>query len=40
MLFLLIRGVNVAQRIKAAPSIMIGLVAFVAYQGMFLLFNR
>jgi hypothetical protein len=40
MLFLLIRGVKDAQRIKTAPAILIGLVAFALYQGMFLLFNR
>ncbi|MBE0643943.1 MAG: YIP1 family protein [Bacteroidetes bacterium] len=40
MLFLLIRGVKDAQRIKTAPAILIGFVAFALYQGMFLLFNR
>ncbi|HLO13323.1 MAG TPA: Yip1 family protein [Anaerolineales bacterium] len=37
---LLIKGVRAAQRIKPAPALMIGLLAFVIYQGIFFVFNR
>lgn len=29
-----------AQRIKTGPAILVGEVAFVVYQGVFLIFNR
>ena len=37
---LLTKGVIASQRIKGIYAIFIGLVAFVAYQGVFLVFNR
>jgi hypothetical protein len=40
MLFVLLtRGVIASQRIKRGPAILIGLVAFVVYQGTFFIFN-
>ncbi len=41
MLFVLLtKGVGAAQRIKRGPAILIGIVAFIAYQGVFFIFNR
>jgi len=41
MLFVLLtKGVFASQRIKRIPGILIGLVAFVVYQGTFFIFNR
>ena len=37
---LLTKGVGSAQRIKRGPAVLIGLVAFVVYQGIFFVFNR
>jgi len=37
---LLTKGVRAAQRIKPAPAILIGIVAFLVYQGLFFVFNR
>ena len=37
---LLTMGVRAAQRIKPAPAILIGIIAFVVYQGIFFVFNR
>ena len=42
LLFLLLypKAVATAQSLKPAPAILIGLLAFVVYQGVFLIFNR
>jgi hypothetical protein len=42
LLFLVLypKAVGAAQRLKPAPAILIGLLAFVVYQGVFLIFNR
>jgi bacteriorhodopsin len=40
LLVLLIKGVSASQRIKLLPAVLIGLVAFIAYQGTFFIFNR
>lgn len=40
LLVLLIKGVRSAQRIKLGPAILIGIVAFIVYQGIFFIFNR
>jgi hypothetical protein len=37
---LLIKGVGSAQRIKGASAVLIGIVAAIVYQGVFLIFNR
>jgi hypothetical protein len=37
---LLTKGVGSAQRIKRAPVVLIGIVAAIVYQGVFLIFNR
>lgn len=34
------KGVGAAQRIGRGPALLVGVVAFVVYQGFFLLFNR
>jgi hypothetical protein len=41
MLFLLsIKGVSASQKIKGVPALFIGIVAAIAYQGVFFIFNR
>jgi hypothetical protein len=41
MLFVLLtKGVGAAQRIRRGPAILIGIVSFIAYQGVFFIFNR
>ncbi len=41
MLFVLFtKGVGAAQRIKRGPAILVGIVAFIVYQGIFFIFNR
>jgi len=42
LLFLLLypKAVAASQRLRPAPAILVGLLAFIAYQGMFLVFNR
>jgi hypothetical protein len=42
LLFLILfpKGVGAAQRIRRGPAILIGVLAFVVYQGVFLIFNR
>lgn len=34
------KGVGAAQRIRSGPAILIGVLAFMVYQGAFLIFNR
>jgi hypothetical protein len=42
ILFLILfpTGIGAAQRIRRAPAILIGIFAFIVYQGFFLIFNR
>jgi hypothetical protein len=42
LLFLVLypKAVGASQRLRPAPAILIGLLAFVVYQGVFLIFNR
>jgi hypothetical protein len=42
ILFLVLfpKGVAAAQRIRRGPAVLVGVLAFIAYQGMFLVFNR
>ena len=40
LFFLLIKGVGAAQKIKRLPTIFIGTVAAIVYQGVFFIFNR
>jgi prepilin signal peptidase PulO-like enzyme (type II secretory pathway) len=37
---LLIKAVRASQKLKLGPSIFIGSVAAIVYQGMFFIFNR
>lgn len=34
------KGIGAAQRIRSGPAILIGVVAFIVYQGVFVIFNR
>mmetsp|Transcript_19117 Transcript_19117/g.34621 ORF Transcript_19117/g.34621 Transcript_19117/m.34621 type:complete len:215 (+) Transcript_19117:55-699(+) len=34
------KGVGAAQRIRSCPAILVGVLAFIVYQGVFLIFNR
>ena len=42
VLFLVLfpKAVSAAQRIRRGPAVLVGVLAFIAYQGMFLVFNR
>jgi hypothetical protein len=42
ILFLLLfpKGIGAAQRIRNGPAILVGVLAFIVYQGIFLIFNR
>ncbi|MBE7554889.1 MAG: YIP1 family protein [Anaerolineales bacterium] len=42
ILFLLLfpKGIGAAQRIRPGPAILIGVLAFIVYQGVFVIFNR
>lgn len=42
LLFLILfpKGIGAAQRLRRGPAILVGVLAFVVYQGVFLVFNR
>ena len=39
-LFLFPKGIRAAQRIRSGPAILVGVLAFIVYQGVFVIFNR
>jgi hypothetical protein len=34
------KGVGAAQRLRRGPAILVGVLAYLVYQGVFLIFNR